>query len=129
MTLYEKVQTLCKNEGFEISNLGEKIPGISITKGSISKWKSGAMPRAATIKTIAEYFGVTPEYLTSSEDVSTGVINDNHGIIGHAHAPVTIVNGSEKKLTEQEIALLELFSKMDVIKQAQLLTYAADLVK
>lgn len=65
MTLYEKIQMLCKREGFEISNLGEKIPGLSITKGSISKWKSGAMPRANTIKAIAEYFGVAPDYLSS----------------------------------------------------------------
>lgn len=56
-------------------------------------------------------------------------IQDNHGVIGTAHAPVTIVNGSEKKLTEQELALLEIFGRLDVVRQAQLLAYAADLAK
>ncbi len=58
-------------------------------------------------------------------------IQDNHGVIGTAHVPVTIINsnGSEKKLTEQELALLEIFGKLDVVKQAQLLAYAADLAK
>ena len=51
-----------------------------------------------------------------------------NGIIGHANAPVTITNTTEK-LSEQETALLELFKKFDVVKQAQLLAYAAELEK
>lgn len=128
MTLYEKIQMLCKREGFEISNLGEKIPGLSITKGSISKWKSGAMPRANTIKAIAEYFGVAPDYLSSSEfSVDTNTVKDNHGIIGHVHAPVKIINGSERKLSDQEIELLNLYSDLGVVEKAKLLVFASEL--
>ena len=61
--------------------------------------------------------------------ISAHNLNDNHGIIGHTHAPVTIINGSERNLSEQEIALLDMFSKLDVIKQARLLAYAAELEK
>ena len=43
------------------------------------------------------------------------LFRSNHGIIGHAHAPITIVNGSEKKLTDQEVALLGIFEKLDDI--------------
>ncbi len=70
----------------------------------------------------------------AQNDVSDKSINtyDNHGInygiIGHANAPVTITNTTEK-LSEQETALLELFKKFDVVKQAQLLAYAAELEK
>lgn len=67
MTLYEKVQMLCRKEGFEISNLGEKVPGLSITRGSISGWKRGATPRAPVVKAIADYFGVTTEYLMNDD--------------------------------------------------------------
>jgi len=128
MTLYEKIQLLCKREGFEISNLGEKIPGLSITKGSISKWKSGAMPRANTIKAIAEYFGVTSEYLSGSDfSVDTNTVKDNHGIIGHVHAPVKIINGSERRLSDQEIELLNLYSDLGVVEKAKLLVFASEL--
>lgn len=129
MTMYEKIQILCKNQGFEISNLGDKIPGISVTKGTISKWKTGAIPRAGTLKAIADFFGVSTEYLTSENSIEVHNINENHGIIGHTHAPVTIFNGCEIKITEQEMALLEIFKKLDVVKQAQLLAYAAELEK
>lgn len=129
MTTYEKIKELCENAGFSISSISQKIPGLSINKASITGWKNGSKPRPDKIKAIADYFGVTVEYLTSDEEVSVQTVQDNHGIIGHTHAPVTIINGSEKKLTEQELALLELFGKMDVVKQAQLLAYAAELVK
>ena len=129
MTTYEKIKELCENAGFSISSISQKIPGLSINKASITGWKNGSKPRPDKIKAIADYFGVTVDYLTNDEEVSVQTVQDNHGIIGHTHAPVTIINGSEKKLTEQELALLELFGKMDVVKQAQLLAYAAELVK
>lgn len=129
MTTYEKIKELCENAGFSISSISQKIPGLSINKASITGWKNGSKPRPDKIKAIADYFGVTVEYLTNDEEVSVQTVQDNHGIIGHTHAPVTIINGSEKKLTEQELALLGLFGKLDVVKQAQLLAYAADLAK
>ena len=131
MTLYEKVQILCKRDGFEISNLGEKL-GIDITKGSISKWKSGSIPRANTVKAISDYFHVSPEYLTTDTDVSVQniqTVQDNHGVIGTTHAPVTIINGSERKLTEQEIALLDLFGKMDEVQKALFISHAVEMLK
>lgn len=64
-----------------------------------------------------------------SQTVDVRIVNDNHGIIGNTHAPVTIINSTEKKLTEQELALLGIFSKLDVVKQAQLLAHAAELEK
>ena len=63
MTTYERIQALCRSAGFEISNLSEHLPGVTITRGSISKWKNGAVPRASTLKSIAEHFGVSVEYL------------------------------------------------------------------
>lgn len=127
MTMYEKIQALCKKQGFEISNLSEHIPGVSVSKGSISKWKTGAVPRANTLKLIAEYFNVTPEELTSDSSVEVQTVQDNHGIIGHTHAPVTIINGSERKLTDQEVELLNIFETLSVMDQAKLLVFANEL--
>lgn len=127
MTMYEKIQALCKKEGFEISNLGEHIPGITITKGSISKWKTGAKPRASTLKKIADYFNVSSDYLTSDESIDMQSVTNNNGIIGHTHAPVTIINGSERKLTDQEVELLNIFETLSVMNQAKLLVFANEL--
>ena len=126
MTLYEKIQVLCKKEGFEISNLGEHIPGLNVTKGSISKWKSGAVPRAKTVKAVADYFGVSIDYL-KDDNVAMNVetIQDNRGIVERtAHTPAAITNSTERKLTDQEIELLNIFEKLSIMDRAKLLVFA-----
>lgn len=124
MTLYEKVEMLCKERGINISNLGDAL-GIKLDKSTISHWKAGAVPRAATVKAIADFFGVTVDFLTNTSakiETAFNTVNGNNNIIGNGN---TVGNS----LTEQEKALLDLFGKMDVVKQAQLLAFAADLVK
>lgn len=122
MTTYEKIKDLCENAGFSISAIGQKVPGLSINKASITGWKNGSKPRPDKIKAIADYFGVTAEYLTNDDAVSVQTVQDNHGIIGNGN---TVSNG----FTEQQKALFDMFNKMNVVQQAQLLTYAAELLK
>lgn len=55
-------------------------------------------------------------------------VNDNHGIIGNTHAPVTIMNG-DTTLTDHETELLNIFRKLSVVEQAQLLVRAAEMLK
>lgn len=127
MTTYEKIKLLCEKDGFSISSMPQKIPGLSISKASITGWKNGSVPRPEKLKAIADYFNVTPESLLSDETVSVQTVQDNHGIIGNTNAPVTIMNGNSH-LTEQETELINLFRKMSVIQQAQLLVNAAELL-
>ena len=65
MTFYEKVQELCHTKGFEISNL-DKVLNIKICRSTISKWKNGSVPRAATVKAIADYIGVSVNYFSDN---------------------------------------------------------------
>ena len=123
MTTYEKIKLLCEKDGFSISSMPKKIPGLSISKASIT----GSVPRPEKLKAIADYFNVTPESLLSDETVSVQTVQDNHGIIGNTNAPVTIMNGNSH-LTEQETELINLFRKMSVIQQAQLLVNATELL-
>lgn len=127
MTTYEKIKLLCEKDGFSISSMPQKIPGLSISKASITGWKNGSVPRPEKLKAIADYFNVTPESLLSDETVSVQTVQNNHGIIGNTNAPVTIMNGNSH-LTEQETELINLFRKMSVIQQAQLLVNAAELL-
>lgn len=124
MTLYEKVEMLCKQKGINISNLGDAL-GIKVDKSTISHWKKGAVPRASTVKAIADFFEVTVDYLTNGSatvETSFNTVNGNNNIIGNGNTVGT-------SLTDHQKALLELFDKMDIVKQAQLLAYAAELVK
>lgn len=127
MSFYEKLEILCKNRGITVTALTKEL-GYSSSAGTTWK-KSNGMPRNNTVKKISEYFNVPISYFSTDETVSPQTVLDKHGIIGHTHAPVTIINGNERKLSEQEIALINIFGKLDVIKQAQLLSFAAELSK
>lgn len=65
------------------------------------------------------------------QNVEIQTVQDNHGIIGHTHAPVTIIHNSESDKNSQNIetALFDIFEGLDIVKQAQLLAYAAELGK
>ena len=125
MRFYERVNELCIKRGISITALAMEL---GFSKGTPTNWKTMTKPpRAENVKKIADFFGVTPAYFTEENYVDVQSVQENHGIIGHAHAPVTIINGSERKLSEQELELLHIFGKLDVVKQAKLLVYASEL--
>jgi transcriptional regulator with XRE-family HTH domain len=41
---------------------------LGIAGGSVTKWRKGAVPRDTTLKRIADYFGVSTEYLLSDNE-------------------------------------------------------------
>lgn len=41
---------------------------LGISSGAVSKWKSGTMPNSITLRKIADYFGVSPDYLLLDRD-------------------------------------------------------------
>ena len=121
---YRRLMKLCEEKGLSLTALAKEIGKGSATA---SGWKHGAIPRPDTLRLIADYFGVTTGYLLGDESVKTGDIHANNGIIGHAHAPVTIINGSERLLSANEIELLHIFSELNAIEQAKVLIFANEL--
>ena len=64
MTLYERIETLRKSKSISQGKL-EKELGFS--NGSISKWKNST-PTPERLQKLADYFGVTVEYLMTGEE-------------------------------------------------------------
>lgn len=125
MTLYDRIRRLCNGRGIDISNLGEHLPDANVSKSTISHWKNGTVPRAALVKAMADYFEVSPEYILSGKGASVEPEGVKEVVAGRA--PVAIIDGYEKKLSEQEVALLKLYKELDVIQKAKLIAYASEL--
>lgn len=126
MTVYDRVRRLCDSKGIAISNLGEHLPDASVSRSTISGWKNGAVPRPGIVKSMADYFDVSPEYIAHGAQARAAKPAEVKKVTD-GHAPVIIINGNEKKLSEQEVELLKLFRELDVIQKARLLAYAAEL--
>ena len=73
---FERFAALCK-EMNETPNSVAKALGIS--SGSVTAWKNGTEPRSKTLAKLAEYFGVTTDYLLNGIHKST-VTAYNNGI-------------------------------------------------
>ena len=72
MTLNERIVELCNKKGISQSQLERDI---GISGGSITKWKF-AEPRMSTLEKVAEYFGVTVEYLKNGEQKQGYYLNE-----------------------------------------------------
>lgn len=68
--MYEKIKELCSNDNITISALERKM---EFGKGTIDKWKV-ASPGIERIKKVADYFGVTVDFLLSGSDISKDAI-------------------------------------------------------
>lgn len=69
----------------ELCNAVNKAPNkvaaeLGITSGTATKWKNGAVPQDRTIKKIADYFGVTVEYLKGETDNKNPAADDGSGM-------------------------------------------------
>lgn len=73
MTLYERIETLRKSKNISQGKL-EKELGFS--NGSISKWKNST-PTTERLQKLADYFGVTVEYLLTGEEAKSEVYYTN----------------------------------------------------
>ena len=107
MTFADKLARLCKANGVAVTNIGDLI-GENLSRSTVSTWKvRGSMPRPATVKKIADYFGVPVEWLT---DDSKGFEFD----------PEAADPMNEK--------MKELWSRMTIVQRAELLVKAVEIL-
>ena len=61
---WENFYNLCENNGEKPLHVVKKL---GIAAGSITKWKNGAIPNAANLAKIANYFGITVDELMNND--------------------------------------------------------------
>ena len=61
---FERYSALCKEHDETPNSVAKKIGASS---GSVTAWKKGTDPRNATLAKIADFFGVTTDYLLGKE--------------------------------------------------------------
>ena len=69
---FTRFQNLCRRNGTTVNAVG-RIVGAS--SGSITAWKQGTEPRPSMVLKIAEYFGVTSDYLLGLDEKPADVLD------------------------------------------------------
>lgn len=110
-TLYERIQTLCKNKGVSGSRM---CLDLGMSKSTLSDMKNGrtkglSVPNA---QKIAGYFGITVDELYGNSAKKDQTTN---GDLENKNSP------SELSLTEGEKLMLELFRQIPEDRQSEAL--------
>ena len=64
-SFFARFSALCKESGTTPNAVAKQI---GVSSGSVTAWKNGTAPRNATLTAIADYFGVTTDYLLGKEN-------------------------------------------------------------
>lgn len=62
---WQRFYVLCKQENSTPSAIAKKL---SISSGAVTAWKNGRTPSSAMLQLIADYFGVTVDFLLGKEE-------------------------------------------------------------
>ncbi|EGO8565465.1 TPA: helix-turn-helix transcriptional regulator [Enterococcus faecalis] len=90
MMLFDRVKELCKKKGISISELESNV---GFGKNTIYKWKNQS-PKAETLQKVADYFGVTTDYLLGRTDTPQFTRKDERDI---QHMLDDMINGLSDK--------------------------------
>ena len=82
-TFYENFIALCKREKLPPSVV---LDNCEISRGSLTRWKNGSIPRDTVLQTLAEYFRVPVSKLTQWGAFDT--VNDTDAPLEWAQADV-----------------------------------------
>ena len=114
MTFYEKYVQLC--------NQVDKSPSavaieLKLGKPSVSRWKTGSKPRDSSILKVANYFGVSPEWLKGeTDDPSAGIKKDpvpKDEVVGSAKQKLLdALDGLSDSQIEKLIGIIEEAKKL-----------------
>ena len=78
MNFFERYCILCKEQGSTPNGVAKKL---GVASASVTQWKQGSVPRVETLARIADYFGVTVDYLTGkSEEKKQSVLPEENGL-------------------------------------------------
>lgn len=64
---YETLLQLCKERNESLTNVLTKK--LKMSGGNMTKWKDGKIPKADTISKLADYFGVSSDFLLGKTDI------------------------------------------------------------
>ncbi len=119
---WDNFYNACVQKGTKPNPLAKEL---NLASGSMTTWKNGKIPNGETLIKIADYLGVSVDYLLGrTENPNLSSINDsNNGIINNSSVNNSNQTIGLNPLTTDETAvqLLEAFQKLDIFGKAEVM--------
>lgn len=113
---YDQFLSLCNQHDIKVTALARKL---GISPSAPKRWEEGSTPDLVNAKKIADYFGVSIDYLmagpSSAPSNQIGNVTGSAVVQGVNGGSVSVSNGSgQTELTAAEAELLRIFRSLDV---------------
>nr|DAH47676.1 MAG TPA: hypothetical protein [Caudoviricetes sp.] len=120
---YTRFKELCDETGVRPTAVMRKL---GISPSSPGRWKAGAVPYGETVRKLADYFGVTADYLLHGGERtmrnSMGTVQNSAIVQGSVGSSVSVNNGDQLQGSEAE--LISVFRSLDRKGQIAVLNFA-----
>ena len=97
---YDVFTSLCEKKGVTPN---KALTDCGISRTSPAKWREGATPRGVTLQKLADYFGVTTDYLLTGEETKKAPTPEGERGIDEQNLKVAFFRGADPTLTDEEI--------------------------
>ena len=93
------------------------VKSLGIAAGSVTKWKSGVLPRSTTLAKIAGHFGVTVDYLLGKEEKPATESDELNEYLeelknrSEMRMLFSLAKGATKEDVERAVAIIEALRK------------------
>lgn len=105
----ERVLALCESKGIKVGTLEKQT---EMSNGTISKWTDETIPNGSTLQIIADFFGVSVDYLLGRENRDADI--DSQLEMLHKNPKLRTLLSSGSKLNNQGIdAVLAIIDQMN----------------
>lgn len=113
---YDQFLSLCNQHDIKVTALARKL---GISPSAPKRWEEGSTPDLVNAKKIADYFGVSLDYLmagpSSAPSNQIGNVTGSAVVQGVNGGSVSVSNGSgQTELAAAEAELLRIFRSLDV---------------
>ena len=133
MVFYDTFETLCRKKKIAPSALTK---ALGMSTSAPGRWRTGSLPDLETAQRLADYFGVSIDYLVYGEEKygsMSGSASNGSAVIQGGHGNhVTASNqvGSSKEEAQGfEGELLSIYRELDLSDKLALLQHALELKK
>lgn len=101
--LYRRIVDECKKRGITIAQL-ERECHMSST--SIKKWKSASTPGVDKVRAVANYFGVSMDYLVGDTDIPTPIEK------AYSDPGIISIQRARTKMTPEDIDIQDQMNRL-----------------
>ena len=96
---FDKLKKLCDEKGISTY---KACTDIGLNRAAVAKWKNGSIPSGSTAAKLADYFGVTTDYLLGKETEKAPTVSGERNI-SDAELKFALWGGCED-ITDEDIA-------------------------